>query len=81
MQVDVLFFASLRKLAGESKIQVSVPMNATLGQLFASLVTRYPALAERRPQLVLAINGVGCGDDHSLSDGDEVALLPPVSGG
>ncbi len=81
MQVDILFFASLRLLSGERKIRVSIPEGTTLQQLFASLVGRYPALADRRPQLVLAVNGTGCGDDQQLHDGDEVALLPPVSGG
>lgn len=81
MEVAVLFFASLRSLAGVRQCRLAVTEGATVGGLFSLLAARYPGLESRRQQLVIAVNGEARSDEHLLADHDEVALLPPVSGG
>lgn len=81
MTVRVLFFASLRNVVGADELPWELAPNASAQQLFESLAERWPGLLPYR-----AVLRVACGDelvkwDHVLSDGDEVALLPPVSGG
>lgn len=82
MDVTVLFFASIRGLTGSRELRLSLGEDGlTLGQLFTQLADRYPGLSARRPYLMMAVNGEVRPDDHPVRDRDEVALLPPVSGG
>jgi len=81
MDVRVRFFASLRGLTGETEISLEIPEGTTLGSLFARLVEIHPDLADQRPRILLAVDGKVCQDSQSLSAGDDIALLPPVSGG
>ena len=81
IQVRVRLFASLRELAGESAAQVEVPAGSCAGDVWDACVRRWPALATRRQSTVLAVNQEFAKPDLPVHDGDEVALLPPVSGG
>lgn len=81
VEVTVLFFATLRSLAGSRQIAMTLPEECSVGALYATLADRYPGLEARRQQLIIAVNGEARPDTHILAAGDEVALLPPVSGG
>jgi MoaE-MoaD fusion protein len=81
VQIRVRLFASLRELAGEGTAQVEVPAGSRAGDVWDACVRRWPALAARRQSTVLAVNQEFAKADLPVHDGDEVALLPPVSGG
>lgn len=79
--VRVLLFGAAADRAGTR--QTEVPMNggATLGELWPTLVGQLPGLELMRDTLAFAVNGEYARMEDSVSPGDEVAVLPPVSGG
>jgi sulfur-carrier protein len=81
VQVQVLLFAAHREVLGESRVHLSVPAGADLEALFGALVTRVPRMAELRSFTTFAVNREMVDASTVLHDGDEVALLQPVSGG
>lgn len=72
-------FASYREAAGTRQLATPLPSGATVADLLALLAERIPSLTAT-PGLV-AINHSYVQSDAELHDGDEVALIPPVSGG
>ena len=81
MRVRVLFFGQLKDAAGKSEEELPVAEGSTLGELFEECARRYPRLGALRPSIVFARNREFAGAADRLADGDEVAFLPPVSGG
>ena len=79
--VKVLFFGRVRELTGLHEESVELPAGATLSDLFALYAARYPRLAEFRSSLVASRNQEFAAWDTRLSPGDDIAFLPPVSGG
>ncbi len=77
----VLLFATLRDLANTAAATVELPPAATVGQLRAALVQKYPALADYMPAAIVAVNHAFTTDDTPLTPDDEIAAFPPVSGG
>lgn len=77
--VSVRLFAALRELAGDSRVQAE---GRTVGEVVASLSERY---GERFASVAQAgsvvVNGERASEDRPVAGGEEVALLPPVSGG
>jgi molybdopterin converting factor subunit 1 len=81
MKVRVLFFGALRDVMGKSADMVELPDGADLGHLLEHYVSQAPRLKAMLPSLAVSVNQEYARRDASLSDQDEVALLPPVSGG
>ena len=81
MTVRVLFFASLQNVVGSSELPFDVADGATASDLFQQLSLRWQGLGPYRKVLRVACGAELVGWDHVLHAGDEVALLPPVSGG
>jgi molybdopterin synthase catalytic subunit/molybdopterin converting factor small subunit len=81
MRVRVLFFGMLKDLAGKSSDVVELREGASIGDLLAHYKAQMPRLKESLPWLALAVNQQYAGPDKKLTSDDEVALLPPVSGG
>ncbi|HXQ21321.1 MAG TPA: molybdopterin converting factor subunit 1 [Candidatus Acidoferrales bacterium] len=81
MTIRLRFFASLRERLGRSEAELSLPAGATVDALWSVLCAAYPQLAELRGAISFAVNHEYVDRDHRLSDNDEVALIPPVSGG
>jgi molybdopterin synthase catalytic subunit len=81
MQVRVLVFGQLKDVAWNGELPMEVPEGATVESLFAELVERYPALEGLAGSIALARNQEFARPGDLLRDGDEIALLPPVSGG
>jgi molybdopterin synthase catalytic subunit len=81
MRVRVRLFARQREVAGARQVTVELADGATIEDAWAGLVELHPALAEGRPYVRFARNGEYAVADEPLADGDEVACIPPVSGG
>jgi molybdopterin synthase catalytic subunit len=80
MRVLVRLFASYREAAGVGRIELELPPGATVKDAIFRVVKDHPLIAEGR-QVVIARNHEYVTPDEPLADGDEVALIPPVSGG
>lgn len=81
MRVEVRLFATYREIVGERSLPWTVQEGVHLRELVDALVGEYPRLAGHRDTMLLAVNFAYADPDVVLRDGDEVALLPPVSGG
>ena len=81
MRVRVLFFGMLKDVAGKTSDEVELAEGATVRALLAHYESRIPRLKDCLPALALAVNQEYARVDTTLRAGDEVALLPPVSGG
>ena len=81
MTVRVLFFGPLRDLAGFAEERLTLPEPVSLGSLFDHYCRQHPALASLAGSIQLARNQEFASRDTLIADGDEVAFLPPVSGG
>ena len=77
----VLFFAQLKDAAGCASVELSTPAPINGEQLWAELLRSFPALETHRRTVRLARNSEYVAGDAQFADGDEVALIPPVSGG
>jgi molybdopterin synthase catalytic subunit len=81
MQARVLFFGMLRDIVGMSREEAEFPEGADLRLVFASYAARFPRLADLARSIVVARNQEFAEPATKLAEGDEVAFLPPVSGG
>jgi MoaE-MoaD fusion protein len=81
MQVRVLFFGVLKDLAGKSSDSLDLPEHATLGDILTHYGEAIPRLRDAAASLAMSVNQEYAGPGTRLRPGDEVALLPPVSGG
>jgi len=80
MTITVRLFASLRERAGCSALTRKLAEGATAGDLMSALYADFPAL-QGSGRVAIAVNSEYTDAGHRLQDGDEVALIPPVSGG
>ena len=64
-----------------AQVELELPRGATVRRLADEMVDRYPSMTREASKLVVAVNQEYQEHDHVLSGGDEVALIPPVSGG
>jgi molybdopterin converting factor subunit 1 len=81
MRVRVRLFASLREAAGCSEAVLQLAPGATAEDAWGRLATAHPSLAPRRASLAAAVNRRYASFAAVLHDGDELAFVPPVSGG
>ena len=81
MLVRVRLFAIQRELVGERNVELELADGGTVADGWAALVARYPLLAPGRDSVRFARNGDYADVDERLADGDELAVIPPVSGG
>lgn len=81
MHIRVLFFGMLKDLTGRSTDSLELPEHATLRDLLTHYQQQVPRLNQISASLAMSINQEYAPPDSQLESGDEVALLPPVSGG
>ena len=81
LRIRVRLFALQRELAGTREVPLELEAGSTVESAWAALVARYPILAPGRPSVRFARNGEYVDATEPLADGDEVACIPPVSGG
>jgi molybdopterin converting factor subunit 1 len=77
----VLFFAQLKDVTGCDEVAIELLSSLNVEQLWAELLGKFPALAAHRANARLARNWEYAGPETQFADADEVALIPPVSGG
>ena len=81
MRVTVRLFARLRDIAGASELVREVPAGATIGSVWRDLAREFPDFARYERTISSAVNADYARMDRAIGDGDEIAFLPPVSGG
>ncbi len=79
--VRIRLFAIQRELAGTREVRIDLPGGSDVEAAWDALVMRYPVLVPGRPSMRFARNGEYADPTTLLTDGDEVAMIPPVSGG
>jgi molybdopterin converting factor subunit 1 len=81
MNVVVKLFAAARELAGQAEVTLEMAPGADVGELREALVARTPQLSPLASRSLIAVNAEYAADEHVITEGDELALIPPVSGG
>jgi molybdopterin converting factor subunit 1 len=81
MRVTVRLFARLRDITGASELSRDIRDGATIGDLWRELAAEFPELGHYERSISSAVNADYARRDHVLGPDDEVAFLPPVSGG
>jgi molybdopterin converting factor subunit 1 len=81
IRVKVLFFGRLKEIAGLTQDCIDLALGADIESLFAHYASQYPELQQYRSSLVASCNQEFAPWNTALRPGDEVAFLPPVSGG
>ena len=80
MKIEIALFGIAREIVGQSSLTLTAPAGQSVAGLLAELQQQYPALAELR-SLAVAVNNDYATADTALHERDEIALIPPVSGG
>jgi molybdopterin synthase catalytic subunit len=81
MRITVKLFAILRDRAGAGELPLELPADATVQSACSEIVKKLPEIRELLPKVAFAVNREYVKSDAILYEGDELALLPPVSGG
>ena len=81
MRIDVKLFAVLRERAGTEQLSLDVGEGARVGDAVEAIGHRFPSIRDLLPRVAFAVNRGYVKSDAKLTDGDELALIPPVSGG
>ena len=81
VRVRVLFFGMLRDIVGRAEDHIEVAEGSRLESVFERYAQQFPRLGALKSSIVLASNHQFCEPSAAVSDGDEIAFLPPVSGG
>ncbi|HLG21025.1 MAG TPA: MoaD/ThiS family protein [Bdellovibrionota bacterium] len=81
MNIRIRVFASLKDLIGTSEFHWDLEGRTTAAQVFDRLGDKYPQILPLKSSILYAANQSYVEKNYVLSDGDELALLPPVSGG
>ena len=81
MRVTVRLFARLRDITGVAELPKDVAPDATIRTVWHGLVDECPDLARYEQSISSAVNADYARMDHPVREGDEIAFLPPVSGG
>jgi len=79
--VKVLLFARLSELAGTRQTQIEIGEGLTVADAYSILSERYPGLEPLRANVMYAVNSEYVSADQPLTPDDELAIIPPVSGG
>ncbi|MEM6321383.1 MAG: molybdopterin converting factor subunit 1 [Bacteroidota bacterium] len=80
MTLEIMAFGITKDIVGQTIFQLNVPSGSTVKELKETLVDKYPKIEELK-SLLIAVNEEYGDEMHVLSERDEIALIPPVSGG
>jgi molybdopterin converting factor subunit 1 len=81
MRLRIKLFATYREIVGSKELTWTARDGERVDDILRSLLEKYPRLTPHRDTMLLAVNQAFASPDAVLQDGDEVAVMPPVSGG
>lgn len=81
LKITVILFAAYRDRVGQRSVEIELPRRSKVGDMAREMAKRYPNLTSDHSTIVVAVNEEYSDHHEWLRDGDEVALIPPVSGG
>lgn len=81
VRVQVKLFAAAREIVGQRELSLDLEEGSTVSDLMEHFFVRYPRLREMAGSLLLAVNREFSEPTAKLREGDEVGVIPPVSGG
>ena len=81
MKVRAEFYSRLKEIIGDSALELSLPENATVNDLFEQLKESYPKLRDFEKSMLFGVGVEFVDRNHELRDGDTIAIMPPVQGG
>ncbi|MBS3782140.1 MAG: MoaD/ThiS family protein [Candidatus Thermoplasmatota archaeon] len=80
-EVLVKFFASARDIVGKKDLKMEIQQNWKVEDVLKTIFKKYPELEEMEDQLLISVNKDRTKKNEVLKDGDEIAVMPPVTGG
>lgn len=80
MRLHILLFGITKEIVGQQQLALELPQEANVGYLLRNLKESYPAL-EHLDSMLVAVNNEYSSQEQLLSESDEIAIIPPVSGG
>ena len=81
IKVSAELYSSLKEIVDASVIELSLPENATVANLFEQLKKRYPELGDFDKSVLFGMGVEFVDRNHEIKDGDIIAIMPPVQGG
>ena len=81
MKVRAEFYSRLKEIIGAPALEISLPENATVNDLFQQLQASYPQLRDFEKSILFGIELEFVDRKQPLNDGDMIAIMPPVQGG
>jgi len=81
MKVRAEFYSRLKEIIGAPALDISLPENATVNDLFEQLKENYPQLRDFEKSMLFGVGVEFVDRNHVLNDGDVIAIMPPVQGG
>jgi len=81
MKIRAEFYSRLKEIIGASALELSLPENATVNDLFEQLKQRYPRLRDFEKSALFGVGVEFVDRNHSLNEGETIAIMPPVQGG
>jgi molybdopterin converting factor subunit 1 len=81
MTIRVRYFAAIRDIVGTAELSEHVKPGTTVGEFLDILAARYKGIGQWKPYLRIAVNQTYADPGRVMQPGDEVAIIPPVSGG
>ncbi|KAB2879931.1 molybdopterin converting factor subunit 1 [bacterium] len=81
MKIRVKFFAMCREIAGTDEVTLELPLSATVDLFWNDIINIYPKLEKYKAHSRVALNMEYVSPQALLHEGDEVCIIPPVSGG
>jgi MoaD family protein len=81
MKVRAEFYSRVKEIVGASSLELSLPENATVNDLFEQLTESYPKLQDFEKSMLFGIGVEFVNRNQPLNDGDVIAIMPPVQGG
>ncbi len=81
MKVRAEFYSGLKEIIGARALDISLPKNATVNDLFEQLKQSYPQLRDFEKSMLFGVGVEFVDCNHVLNDGDVIAIMPPVQGG
>ena len=81
MKVRAEFYSRVKEIVGASVLELSLPTNATVNDLFEQLTENYPKLRDFEKSVLFGIGVEFVDRNQPLNEGDTIAIMPPVQGG